>query len=269
MPDARVLFVDDEEGIRKILSLRLRSHGYDVVVAASVAEAIGLIGSRSFDILLTDLNIGQPGDGFTVVSAMKRTQPHAVTLILTGYPDFETALNAIRNQVDDYITKPPNFDTLIQTIESCREKRRAGTQAPASKRVADIIEENLDKIFQQWLSMTENSALLTTAELPIEHRKTYVPAILADLVKSLRTGHEMIRAAELGSATRYGQARRGQGCSATELIEESRMLQRAVYNVLQTNLLVADLSWLIPDMIRVSDGLQQQLILAVESYSAP
>jgi DNA-binding response OmpR family regulator len=84
MSDARVLFVDDEEGIRKMLTLRLRSYGYDVVPASTVAEAIGLIGSRSFDILLTDLNIGQPGDGFTVVSAMRRTQPQAVTLILTG-----------------------------------------------------------------------------------------------------------------------------------------------------------------------------------------
>ncbi len=45
------------------------------------------------------------------------------------------------------------------------------------------------------------------------------------------------------------------------------MLQRAVYNAVQTNMLVVDLSWLVTDMIRVSDGLQQQLILAVEAYA--
>jgi ActR/RegA family two-component response regulator len=269
MPDARVLFVDDEEGIRKMLALKLRGYGYDVVAASTVAEAIGLIGSRSFDILLTDLNIGQPGDGFTVVSAMKRTQPQAVTLILTGYPDFETALNAIRNQVDDYITKPPDFEILVRTMESCREKRRAGGQAPASKRVADIIEENRERIFQEWLSMIVDSGVLSATELPAEHRRTYVPAILTDLAKLLRSGRDTAPSGEFAAAAKYGQARRGQGCSVTELIEESRTLQRAVYNVLQTNLLIADLSWLIPDMIRVSDALQQQLILAVEAYSAP
>ena len=45
----------------------------------------------TFDVLLSDLNIGQPGDGFTVVSAMRRVQPKAATFILTGYPDFDTA----------------------------------------------------------------------------------------------------------------------------------------------------------------------------------
>jgi ActR/RegA family two-component response regulator len=267
MPETRVLFVDDDEVIRKLLTLRLRGQGYDVMAAESVGEAISLIGSRPFDVLVTDLNIGQPGDGFTVVSAMRRTQPGAVTIILTGYPDFETALNAIRNQVDDYIAKPPDLDALVRTIEACREKRRAGTHAPANKRVADIIEENLETISEQWLSMVTQDAGLSGTSLPAEYRTAYVPAILADLVKALRTGRETVRAGESGSATGYGQARRAQGCAVTELIEESRLLQRAVYNALQTHLLAVDLSWLIPDMVRVSDSLQRQLILAVEAYS--
>ena len=52
--------------------------------------------------LLTDLNIGGPADGFILVSAMRRVQCKAATFILTGYPDFQTALEAIRKQVDDY-----------------------------------------------------------------------------------------------------------------------------------------------------------------------
>ena len=83
------------------LSAILSRFGFDVTSAADVPEALSLIANRKFDVLISDLNIGEPGDGFTVVSAMRRVQPEAATFILTGYPDFESALLAIRNQVDD------------------------------------------------------------------------------------------------------------------------------------------------------------------------
>ncbi|HEY2116704.1 MAG TPA: response regulator, partial [Candidatus Angelobacter sp.] len=102
----RILFADDEPGIRMTLPLILAQEGFEVSVAATVAEALALINQDQFDVLLADLNIGERGDGFTLISAMRRVQPGAVTLILTGYPDFETALQAIRSQVDDYLTKP-------------------------------------------------------------------------------------------------------------------------------------------------------------------
>ena len=76
------------------------------------------ITTETFDVLLSDLNIGNPGDGLTVVSAMRRTQPEAVTMILTGYPAFETALEAIRQQVDDYIVKPADVPALVRAIEA-------------------------------------------------------------------------------------------------------------------------------------------------------
>ena len=74
----RILFVDDEAGIRLTLGPILEKHGFAVMTAASVSEALELINHETFDVLLSDLNIGQPGDGFTVVSAMRRVQPEAV-----------------------------------------------------------------------------------------------------------------------------------------------------------------------------------------------
>jgi YesN/AraC family two-component response regulator len=56
---------------------------------------------QTFDILVTDLNIGEPGDGFTVVSAIRRMQPDAAALIITGFPAFDNVLQAIRQQVND------------------------------------------------------------------------------------------------------------------------------------------------------------------------
>src|SRR5438270_14059879 len=102
----KILFVDDEPGIRVTLPMILGQHGFEVVTASNVREGLALIQQQEFHVLLTDLNIGEPGDGFTLVTAMRRVQPKAVTLIITGFPAFETALRAIREQVDDYVVKP-------------------------------------------------------------------------------------------------------------------------------------------------------------------
>src|SRR3954471_9450433 len=113
----KVLFVDDEPTIRLTLPKILEMHEFEVKAAANVQDALKLIQEEKFDVLLSDLNIGAPSDGFTVVSAMRRVQPDAVTIIITGYPAFETALQAIREQVDDYISKPANVDELVNTIK--------------------------------------------------------------------------------------------------------------------------------------------------------
>jgi DNA-binding NtrC family response regulator len=120
-----VLFVDDEQGIRETMPLILRMHGYDTTAAATVAEALAQITTRQFDVLISDLNIGQPGDGLTVVSAMRPLQPDCRTFILTGFPALDSALKAIRAQVDDYLIKPAEISALIATIaEHCQEDTR-------------------------------------------------------------------------------------------------------------------------------------------------
>src|SRR5216683_5613754 len=94
----RLLFVDDEEGIRETLPLLLKARGFDVRVAASVPEALSEIRTHKFDVLLSDLNIGKDGDGFTIVQAIRKDQPNFITVLLTGYPAFETVLQAIHDE---------------------------------------------------------------------------------------------------------------------------------------------------------------------------
>src|SRR5437867_983552 len=79
----------------------LEKAGFEVHVAESVADALFEINSFQFDALVTDLNIGEEGDGFLVASGMRHIQPNCTIFILTGYPAFETALQAIHSQVDD------------------------------------------------------------------------------------------------------------------------------------------------------------------------
>ncbi len=77
-----------------------------------------------FDVLLSDLNIAEEGDGFQVVGAMRKVQPQCVTVILTGYPAFETAVQGIRHQVDDYMVKPTDVEALISNLRNKLKSRK-------------------------------------------------------------------------------------------------------------------------------------------------
>jgi DNA-binding NtrC family response regulator len=130
MEPVRVLFVDDEPGIRVTIPEILRQHGFSVTAVGTVNEALAEITSAEFDVLISDLNFDHPADGFIVVSAMRSTRPKCVTLILTGFPGFESALEALRNQVDDYLIKPADVPTLVSLIEKNLQQRKPGTLLP-------------------------------------------------------------------------------------------------------------------------------------------
>ena len=133
MESVRVLFVDDEPGIRITMPQILRRHGLSVRAVGTVNHALAEITSAQFDVLISDLNIGQPGDGLTVVSTMRSMQPNCVTLILTGFPRLDTELEAIRSQVDGYLTKPAQIPTLVSLIQEKLQQRNSGTSATTKR----------------------------------------------------------------------------------------------------------------------------------------
>lgn len=108
--------MDDEPGIRETLALILLRNGFSVTVAATVSQAILQIDTQEFDLLLCDLNIERERDGFTVVRAMQEVHPRCITIILTGNPDLESAIEGIHLRVVDYITKPMNPDKLVERL---------------------------------------------------------------------------------------------------------------------------------------------------------
>ena len=123
----RLLFVDDEEGIRTTLPAILERRGFEIRVAASVPEALSEMKSHKFDVLISDLNIGEDGNGFTVIRAMRKAHPNCVAILLTGYPAFETAVQAIDDEVDGYLVKPADIDSLVSTIERKLRTRQSRT----------------------------------------------------------------------------------------------------------------------------------------------
>jgi len=255
MDSKRILFVDDEPGIRQTLPRVLQMFGYDAVTVGSVAEALSAITSQQFDVLIADLNIGQPGDGFTVVSAMRRTQPQCITLILTGYPALDTALQAIRSQVDDYIIKPASIPSLLGTIE--RKLHQNGPRhAIAAHRLADLLRERASEIVERTLQAMKAEPELRSLSLTDEERVQYLPQAIGELCRVLDAG-KFDR--NLGQTTAVGEQGYRQGYSVPLLAANVRVLQAAVYELIHENLLSLDLSHLLPDLILLNGSLARQL----------
>jgi len=123
----RLLFVDDQPAIRKTLPVILRRYGFTVTVAATVAEALEQIRTNQFDLLLCDLNIEGENDGFNVIRAIKEANPRCATIVLTGYPKLESAVEGIHSGIDDYITKPSNADALVAILGEKLAKKQSET----------------------------------------------------------------------------------------------------------------------------------------------
>jgi ActR/RegA family two-component response regulator len=258
----KILFVDDEASIRETLPAVLRWNGFEVVVGATVSDALHEIGSQRFDLLLSDLNIGEPGDGFTVVSAMRRTQPWAATIIITGYPAFESALRAIQSQVDDYIVKPADIPELLRTIRY-KIDNPAVRQQPPILGLDEVLDDEKSSIMNAWLTETEPvpGTFNGTATL------SQMPLLFDVLVATLRHGDTSNETA-LVHAAELGDIRRKQGYTVSMLVDELRVLERIVLLAVERNLIRIDLSTLFRQLRIMNEFFRMQLKEAVEAYMA-
>lgn len=253
--------------IRFTLSAVLSKYDFEVTVAASVAEALQKITSETFDILLSDLNIGNPGDGLTVVSAMRRTQPKAVTMILTGYPAFETALEAIRQQVDDYIVKPADIPSLVNAIESRLATPPRQRHFVPPKRVAMILQEHLERIGELWLAAVQKDDALSRLAVKEEQRRHYLKGILEQVVRAAQSYSGEETARHKLSSGGYDRRRDLEGYTPGMMLAEFCLLRRVIAQIVQENLLAVNLSHLVPDLARVNESLDEQAQAALVTLS--
>jgi ActR/RegA family two-component response regulator len=267
MAGTKILFVDDEPTIRLTLPLILQREGFDVKSAATVSEAVAFINREQFDVLISDLNIGQPGDGFTVVSVMRRVQPNAVTFILTGYPDFESALQAIRKQVDDYLAKPADIPSLVDTLKRKLQSRPVSHQVPVC-RAPQLILNNLDRLLEGWVVSAQEDGQLQKLLLAHEDRIGKFREILAGICAQVMRGPEAILDATVAIlAAQHGMARFKHGYRPDLIVAESRLLQQQISQFLQQNLLGIDMSTLIADVMSIADLITNTTEQAIRVFS--
>ncbi|PLX80768.1 MAG: DNA-binding response regulator [Desulfuromonas sp.] len=123
MASEKILIVDDEEGMRKLLGRILVKNGYDTVSAPSAEEALRLVEADQFDLVITDIKM--PGmDGLQLLQELKAFNPGLPIIVITAYGTVESAVQALRAGAYDYITKPFENDEIRLTVAKTFERER-------------------------------------------------------------------------------------------------------------------------------------------------
>ena len=112
----RILVVDDEEALRTVLSAELEGEGYLVSTAGDGDEAIKLIGSQAFNLILLDIKMPNV-DGFEVLKFVKQKQPSTKVIMLTGFADLKNAIESKKLGAEDFVSKPYDLVDLLTTVE--------------------------------------------------------------------------------------------------------------------------------------------------------
>ena len=264
----QLLFVDDEPTIRITLPLILERHGFAVTVAATVKEAIELIHRKQFDVLLSDLNIGCPADGFTVVGVMRRVQPEAATLILTGFPDFESALQAIRNQVDDYLTKPAEISTLVAAILEKVQNRHSSRCIP-TRRAPELLQNHINELLERWLARIAKTPDLAEIVMAGSERLCGLSELVHEACQQVLANKEVLTLRGEDISMQHGEQRSAKGYRPEQVIREFRLLQYEISLILQEHLLAIDLSTLITDAMRIAEILSAAMEQSIRAFRVP
>lgn len=122
----RILVVDDELLIRDMLYDFFVAQEWDIVVAEDGYKAIDYLKNRPFDVVLTDIKMPDM-TGLELTGKIRNLHDGLPVVLMTGYPSLDTALEALRYKVDDYIIKPFNVNHLYKVVREIASARRKAT----------------------------------------------------------------------------------------------------------------------------------------------
>jgi two-component system response regulator PilR (NtrC family) len=112
---AKILVVDDDQGMREFMEIMLTKEGYDITTADSPVKAINLCRKTAYDLVITDLKMPKI-DGIEFLKTIKDHRPETVVILITAYASGETAVNAMKEGAYDYVEKGGNIEELKQII---------------------------------------------------------------------------------------------------------------------------------------------------------
>ncbi|MBW1741250.1 MAG: response regulator [Deltaproteobacteria bacterium] len=152
MDNLKILIVEDDPVTLKLIEKRLMKVGYKVETAKSGVEAVDLVSTRFFDVVVTDLMLPGGVDGIDTLEAIKAKWPETEVILITAHATVDSAVEAMKKGAVDYLQKPINFDELILRLQ------RISTLKSLAKDAND---------FREAMNVTEKSAAKTIQDLEI------------------------------------------------------------------------------------------------------
>jgi len=135
---ARILVIDDDDSVRKVLTMALEDKGYTVDAARDANEAMEKSRSSLYNLAFIDVRLPDM-EGTELLRMLKETAPKTAKIILTGYPSLGNAVKAVNEGADGYIIKPFKMEKLLSTVEEHLKKQREA-QTFTEEKVAEYIE---------------------------------------------------------------------------------------------------------------------------------
>ncbi len=165
MPVSKILIVDDEPTIVRLLDISLKSDGYDTCTATSGEEALGAFEQQDPDIVVTDIKM--PGmDGLELLKKIKELDPDKEVIIVTGHGDIDSTITALQYGASDFINKPVRDEALAIALERAENKIRIREQLAAytqnlEEKVAEAtVEIRRKSNFQRLLIHSSHDAIV-------------------------------------------------------------------------------------------------------------
>ncbi len=119
----RILLVDDDPDLLNSLSDLLQPEGYEVAIANGVESARRAAAEFEPDVAVLDVKLG-PGNGIDLIAVLKRQRSDLACVIMTGYADTESAVRALREGADDFLSKPVDPAILMRALNRCRKHQK-------------------------------------------------------------------------------------------------------------------------------------------------
>jgi len=149
---ARILIVDDDENIRKVLAAILEDEGYSVESVDTAKKGIEKSETDFFNLALLDVRLPDM-ESIELLAKLRETKPKMRKIIITGYPTLQNAVGAVNQGADAYVMKPFDVEKMLKTIKE-QLKKQEEERSFSELKVAEFIEtrvKELETIDQQAL----------------------------------------------------------------------------------------------------------------------
>ena len=140
----RILIIDDDENIRKVLTTILEDEGYDVESVDTAKKAIERTRRKFYNLALIDIRLPDM-EGIELLTKMKNTTPKIRKIIITGYPTLQNAVEAVNRGADAYIMKPFDMGKVLEEIKDQLKKQQKEKRYNQEK-VAEFIETRVREL---------------------------------------------------------------------------------------------------------------------------
>src|SRR5690554_396558 len=141
--DIRVLVVDDDVAFCTLLHTFLKKKGFTVSNAFTGKEATEIVEKEVFDVVITDIRLPD-SDGLQILKKVKEKNFETQVILMTGYTDIKTAVNAMKQGAFDYVGKPINPDELLHTIKAALSKKESAPATTSPTKTSSGSQENPD-----------------------------------------------------------------------------------------------------------------------------